>query len=55
MGVVGVFANGCEEFCEKIDKINKTISVLNENGEEMIIRYTNFDYLRNNYQRGLEE
>ena len=55
VGVVGVFANNCEEFCEKIDKINKTISVLNENGEDMIIRYTDFDYLRENYQRGLEE
>lgn len=55
VGVVGVFANNCEEFCEKIDRINKTVKVLDENGEDMIIRYTDFDYLRKNYQRGLEE
>ena len=35
--------------------IVKTIRVLDENGDDMIIRYTNFDYLRENYRMGLEE
>lgn len=55
VGVVGVYAEDCEEFIKKIDCINNTINVLDENGEDMIIRYTNFDYLRDNYKKGLEE
>lgn len=55
VGVVGVYAKDCEEFINKIDCINNTINVLDENGEDMIIRYTNFDYLRENYRKGLEE
>ena len=55
VGVVGVYAKDCEEFINKIDCINNTINVLDENGEDMIIRYTNFDYLRDNYRKGLEE
>lgn len=55
VGVVGVYADDCEEFIQKIDQINKTIRVLDENGDDMIIRYTNFDYLRENYRMGLEE
>lgn len=55
VGVVGVYADDCEEFIQKIDQINKTVRVLDENGDDMIIRYTNFDYLRENYRMGLEE
>lgn len=55
IGVFAVFAENCEEFCEKIDNINKTIRVLDEEGNDMIIRYTDFDYLRSNYLKGLEE
>lgn len=55
VGVVGVYAEDCEEFIKKIDCINNTINVLDENGEDMIIRYTNFDNLRDNYRKGLEE
>lgn len=55
VGVFGVYADNCEEFIEKIKAINKTVSIVDENGEDMIIRYTNFDYLRDNYKKGLEE
>ncbi len=53
IGVIGVTAEDCDEFCDKIKKINETISVLDENGEDMIIRYTDFEYLKENYKKGM--
>jgi len=49
LGVVTVAAEDCEDFCNKIDRINKTISITDESGEDVIIRYTDFDYLRRTY------
>ena len=53
LGVVTVEADDCEDFCSKIDKINKTISIIDENNEDVIIRYTDFDYLRRIYEGAL--
>ena len=47
-------ADDCEDFCSKIDKINKTISIIDENDEDVIIRYTDFDYLRKTYEGALK-
>ena len=53
LGVVGINADTIEEFCEKIDQINRTISILDENGEDVIIRFTDFDYLKKRYYDGI--
>ena len=37
-----------------IRKVNDTVSIKNTDGEDILIRYTDFDYLRNVYQEGLE-
>ena len=50
LGVVSVVAEDCEDFCRKIDQINRTISITDESGEDVIIRYTDFDYLRKTYE-----
>lgn len=50
LGVVTVEAENCEEFCKKIDKINKTISIFDEEGNDVIIRYTDFDHLTKIYE-----
>lgn len=54
IGVVGIVADSIDEFCGKIQTVNDTIEILDENGENMIIRYTDFEYLKNNYRKGLE-
>ena len=54
VGVVGISADDCDSLCNKIEQINAAISILDENGENMIIRYTDFDYLKENYRKGLE-
>lgn len=40
--------------CHLIDFVNKNLKVINENGEDMIIKYTNFDYLKKVYQNGID-
>ena len=55
---VGVFtftAGDIEGMLDKIDTINRTISVYDDYGDDMIIRYTDFDYMRTIYKNGLEE
>lgn len=55
LGVVTVVAEDCEEFCCKINQINKTISIIDQDGEDVIIRYTDFDYLKKTYEGALEK
>ncbi len=54
VGVITFATKDCEEMCELIDKVNKTVSVINEKGEDVVIKYTDFDYLRKVYREGLE-
>ena len=37
-----------------IDKINRTVKIIDETGEDIIIKYDQFDYLKGIYQAGLE-
>lgn len=55
IGVFSFTTDSIDEFCELIDKINKTLIIENEKGEDMIIRYTDFDYLKTQYYKGLKE
>ncbi len=55
VGVIGVVADNCDEFCKKIEKINRLVNVIDDNGNDMIIRYTDFNYLKEQYRRGLIE
>ena len=44
-----------EEMADIIKKVNETVHCCNENGEDMIIKYTDFDYLKRIYDEGLKE
>ena len=55
LGVISVFAENIDEFCNKIKKINETISIVDYENNDVIIRYTDFDYLRKTYERGMVE
>ena len=43
-----------DELCETIDLVNKKVKVLDSEGEDMIIKYTDFDYLKSVYEKGLK-
>lgn len=42
-----------EDACKMINVINRTVKYLNEKGEDIVIKYTEFDYLRDIYYKGL--
>lgn len=43
-----------EEMCDLIDMVNREVAFLNENDEDTVIKYTDFDYLKRVYSEGLE-
>lgn len=43
-----------DEMCAMIDKVNREVAFFNEKGEDTVIKYTDFDFLRKVYQEGLE-
>lgn len=53
VGVVTFTSNDVEEMFEKIKLVNDTVSVIDTKGDDIIIRYTDFDYLRQIYIDGL--
>lgn len=55
VGVLTFSSLDVEGMLAKIEKINNEISICDIKGDDMIIRYTDFDYLRNIYINGLTE
>lgn len=55
IGNVMFTSDNVEDMCDMIAYINKAISIINDKGEDVIIRFTNFDLLRQMYQEGLAE
>jgi len=53
VGVVTFAAENCEAMCALISKVNETIHCYDEAGEDMIIKYTDFERLRQMYVEGL--
>lgn len=48
IGVLMFSTKNTKEMCEIIDRINNTIHIKNDNGENMIIHYTDYGFLMNN-------
>ena len=43
-----------DEMCKLIDMVNREVAFINEKGEDIVIKYTDFDYLKRVYQEGLD-
>lgn len=43
-----------EEMCEMIDKVNNTVRITDEDGEDVTIKYNDYNYLKRIYKEGLE-
>ena len=54
LGIITVVAEDCDDFCMKMDSINRTISIIDEDDEDVVIRYTNFEYLKAQYNRSIK-
>ncbi len=55
LGNIMFTTDNCNEMCSLIEKINRTVRILNTAGEDVIIHYDNFAYLTEIYQKGLRE
>ena len=53
IGNIMFTADNCQQMCEMIGMVNRNIRILNENGEDIVIKYTDFDYLQKIYNEGL--
>ena len=54
LGCILFTTDDCEEMIALIQKVNETVRILNTDGHDVLIRYTDFDYLRRTYREGLE-
>lgn len=54
MIVIAFDAENCKEMCRTIEMINRTVKVLDENGSDLTIYYTDTDRLLKMYQTGRE-
>ena len=54
LGCILFTTDDCEEMLALIQKVNETVRILNTDGHDVLIRYTDFDYLRRTYREGLE-
>lgn len=57
-GHIGTFAfvtDDCLQMCDVIDQINRHVKVMDTNGRDLMIRYTDFEYITDIYKKGLSE
>ena len=54
LGCILFDCDDCEETIRMIQKVNDTVHIRNTDGEDVLIYYTDFDYLRQMYREGLE-
>lgn len=52
VGTILFTTSDCEQMCKLIDKINKTVKILDDNNCEIITKYTEFDFLKKVYAEG---
>jgi len=52
--IVTFAADDCAAMCEKMAFVNDTIQILDENGEDLLIRYDQFDFLQQLYRENME-
>ena len=53
LGDILFHTDDCEQTCDFIRRVNETVSVTNTAGENVLIYYTDLDYLRREYEEGL--
>ena len=54
LGCILFTTENVEDMIEMIRKINDTVRITNTDGDDVLIYYTDFDYLRQMYREGLE-
>lgn len=55
MGLVGIFGKDIEDLCQKVAAVNAALSIKDENGDDMVITYDDYDSLRDEYYSGMKQ
>ena len=55
LGVIRIASKDCEELCDKLKMINQSLEIKDQNGENLLLRYDNYDELLEEYNNGLKE
>ena len=54
LGCILFTTENVEDMIQMIRRINDTVRITNTDGDDVLIYYTDFDYLRQMYREGLE-
>lgn len=55
MGLLGIYAKDADDMCQKITTINQLLSVTDENGESLIIKFDDTESILREYRDGLKD
>ena len=55
MGLIGIYAKDFDELCKTIDWINSTLKITDENGENLLIYFNDYETLRKEHEAGIKE
>lgn len=55
LGLVRIYGANVDELCAKLRKVNETLSIRSSEGENMFIRFTDYDGVKDDFARGLRD
>ena len=55
MGLIGIYAKDAEDLCNKLFVINNSLKIKNDNNEDMIIYFNDYETLKKQYANGERE
>lgn len=55
MGLVGIYGKDIEDMCHKVAAVNAALSIKDENGDDLVITYDDYDSLREEYNSGMKQ
>lgn len=53
MGLIGIYGKDIDDLCEKLQFVNSSLKIIDENDDSLVIVYDDFDGLRTEYIQGL--
>jgi hypothetical protein len=55
MGLLGIYGDNIEEVCDRLKRVNSLLKTTNRKCENMFIYFDDYDSLRDEYYKGLEQ
>lgn len=55
MGLIGIYGKDIEDMCAKVAAVNRVLDVKDEEGKPLVIKYDDYEALRDEYNSGLNQ